>query len=81
MKKWLSALVLALLMLLACSQALAAEAIDITAECKFKASYNQRNQKLMKDKKFTTYWESGKAKAPWLAVTAPAGMPIHGLYI
>lgn len=81
MKKWLTGLVLALLMLCAASSALAAEALDITDECKFKASYNQRKPSQMYDKKFTTRWESGKSKAPWLAVTAPAGMPIHGLYI
>ncbi|MBE5802922.1 MAG: hypothetical protein E7316_00240 [Clostridiales bacterium] len=81
MKKWLSAFILSLLVLLAAATAMAAEAMDITAECSLKASYNQRSQKLIQDKKYTTYWESGKSKTPWLSVTAPAGMPIHGLYI
>lgn len=81
MKKWLAMLFAALMLVFTAGYALAGEAMDITDECKYKASYNKKNQKLLKDKKFTTYWESGKAKAPWLSVTAPAGMPIHGLYI
>lgn len=81
MKKWLSVLAVLLMLLGAAATAHAAEAIDITEECSFGASYNQRKPKLMTDKKFTTYWASGKAKAPWLSVAAPAGMPIHGVYI
>ena len=81
MKKYIFALLMALMVLLAANTAFAAEAMDITDECTFKASYSERNMKLIKDGKFTTYWQSGKANAPWLAVTGPAGMPIHGVYV
>ena len=81
MKKILWGLAIAALLLCCTLTAMAAEAIDITEECTFKASYNQRKPNQMYDKKFTTHWESGPNKAPWLAITAPAGMPIHGLYI
>lgn len=81
MKKWLTALVVFLLMLCCVSGAVAAEAMDISDDCTFKGSSNKRKPTLLHDKKFTTSWESNKTKTPWLSVTAPAGMPIHGLYI
>jgi len=81
MKKWLTALAVFLLMLCCVSGAVAAEAMDISDDCTFKGSSNKRKPTLLHDKKFTTSWESNKTKTPWLSVTAPAGMPIHGLYI
>lgn len=81
MKKWLTGLLLTLLMLCAATAALAAEAMDLTDECKFKVSYAKYKYTQMTDKKFTTHWESAKAKTPWASITAPAGMPISGLYI
>lgn len=81
MKKWLTALVVFLLMLCCVSGAVAAEAMDISDDCTFKGSSNKRKPTLLHDKKYTTSWESNKTKTPWLSVTAPAGMPIHGLYI
>lgn len=35
----------------------------------------------MTDKKYTSYWESNKIKTPWIAITAPEGKPIAGLYV
>lgn len=81
MKKLLTALMVALLMLCFAGSAIAAEAMDITDECTFKGSSNKRKPTLLMDKKFTTSWESNKTKTPWISITAPAGMPIHGLYI
>ena len=81
MKKWLTALAVFLLMLCFVSGAVASEAMDISDDCTFKGSSNKRKPTLLHDKKFTTSWESNKTKTPWLSVTAPAGMPIHGLYI
>lgn len=81
MKKWLTALVVFLLMLCCVSGAVAAEAMDISDDCTYKGSSNKRKPTLLHDKKYTTSWESNKTKTPWLSVTAPAGMPIHGLYI
>ena len=72
---------LVVLMLCFVGGALAAEAMDITDECTFKGSSNKRKPTLLMDKKFTTSWESNKTKTPWISIAAPAGMPIHGLYI
>lgn len=79
MKKWL----IALLTLLALSLrvAFAAEANDITEDCKFKVCSSGRKYTLMTDKKYTSYWESNKIKTPWIAITAPEGKPIAGLYV
>lgn len=81
MKKLLTGLVVALMMLFTVGGALAAEAMDLTEECTFKSSYTGRSTKLLKDKKYTTHWDSKKAANPWVSVSAPAGMPIHGLYV
>lgn len=79
MKKWLIAL-LTLLALSLCV-AFAAEANDITEDCKFKVCSSGRKYTLMTDKKYTSYWESNKIKTPWIAITAPEGKPIAGLYV
>lgn len=81
MKKWILGLLTALLLISCCAGALAAEAMDITDDCTFKVSYTSRKYTSMTDGKYTTYWESKKANNPWVQVTAPAGMPIHGLYL
>ena len=79
MKKWLIALLP--LLALSLSVAFAAEANDITEDCKFKVCSSGRKYTLMTDKKYTSYWESNKIKTPWIAITAPEGKPIAGLYV
>lgn len=79
MKKWLIALLT--LLALSLSVAFAAEANDITEDCKFKLCSSGRKYTLMTDKKYTSYWESNKIKTPWIAITAPEGKPIAGLYV
>ena len=78
-KKWLIALLT--LLALSLSVAFAAEANDITEDCKFKVCSSGRKYTLMTDKKYTSYWESNKIKTPWIAITAPEGKPIAGLYV
>lgn len=79
MKKWLIALLT--LLALSLSVAFAAKANDITEDCKFKVCSSGRKYTLMTDKKYTSYWESNKIKTPWIAITAPEGKPIAGLYV
>ena len=79
MKKWLIALLT--LLALSLSVAFAAEANEITEDCKFKVCSSGRKYTLMTDKKYTSYWESNKIKTPWIAITAPEGKPIAGLYV
>lgn len=79
MKKWLIALLT--LLALSLSVAFAAEANDITEDCKFKVCSSGRKYTLMTDKKYTSYWESNKIKTPWIAINAPEGKPIAGLYV
>lgn len=79
MKKWLIALLT--LLALSLSVAFAAEANDITEDCKFKVCSSGRKYTLMTDKKYTSYWESNKIKTPWIAITAPEGKLIAGLYV
>lgn len=79
MKKWLIALLT--LLALSLSVAFAAEANDITEDCKFKVCSSGRKYTLMTDKKYTSYWESNKIRTPWIAITAPEGKPIAGLYV
>lgn len=79
MKKWLIALLT--LLALSLSVAFAAEANDITEDCKFKVCSSGRKYTLMTDKKYTSYWESNKIKTPWIAITTPEGKPIAGLYV
>lgn len=79
MKKWLIALLT--LLALSLSVAFAAEANDITEDCKFKVCSSGRKYTLMTDKKYTSYWESNKIKTPWIAITATEGKPIAGLYV
>ncbi len=81
MKKWLTALLVALLMLCAANVALAAEAADITDECKFKASSSKFKYTQMTDNKYTSYWKANKTKNPSIQVTAPEDKLIGALYI
>lgn len=80
-KKWLIGLVLLLVLLLGCAAARADEAMDITSECTFHASYPRNPSKNLTDGKYTTKAIIQKGLNPWLSVTAPAGVPIYGLYL
>ncbi len=81
MKKWLIALLLAVLMLGACSIALADTAQDMTDECKFTLCSSKRKHDNMVDKLYTSYWESNKIKNPWVAVKANGDQLIGGVYV
>ena len=81
MKKFLTALLLVLLLTLAAGAALAVEATDITDECKFKVASTKYKYTQMTDNKYTSYWESYSVKNPFIALTAPKDKPIAGLYV
>ena len=82
MKKWLTALMLILLMMLAASTAFAIEAADITDECKFKTTSSKYKYTQMTDNKYTTYWKANKAKNPSIQVTSPdKDTLIGGIYV
>ncbi|MBE5796469.1 MAG: hypothetical protein E7327_03720 [Clostridiales bacterium] len=81
MKKLLTGMLLTLLLLCVTGLALAAEAVDITDECKFKVAYTGRKYTQMTDKKYTSYWESKSVKNPFIAMSAPDGKTIAGVYI
>jgi hypothetical protein len=81
MKKWLTALMLILLMTLAASTAFAIEAADITDECKFKVTTSKYKYTQMTDNKYTTYWKANKTKNPVIEVTSPSkDVLIGGIY-
>ncbi len=80
MKKWLTALLLTLLMVCSAHAALAAEAMDITDQCKFKTNAGKLKYTQMTDKKYTSYWECNKTKDPVIQVTAPKDQKIGGIY-
>ena len=81
MKKWLTALLLTLLMVLAASTACALEATDITGECKITNSSSKRKNTMMTDKKYTSYWEANKTKDPYIQAKAPEEQLIGGVYV
>ena len=70
-----------LLTLLLSAAALAAEAMDITEDCKFKTSSTKFKYTQMTDKKYTSKWESNKTKTPNIQITATKTMPIKYLYV
>ena len=81
MKKWLTALLMILLMACAANTAFAAEAADITEDCKFKTTSSKFKYTQMTDKKYTSYWKANKAKNPSIQVTSPdADTLIGGIY-
>nr|MBR4281246.1 phosphodiester glycosidase family protein [Clostridia bacterium] len=81
MKKILTGLLLALVLMGVCSLAMAAEAVDITDECTFKVAYTGRKYTQMTDKKYTSYWESKSVMNPFIAMSAPEDKLIAGVYI
>ena len=80
MKKWLTALLVSLLMVCAANAAFAAEAADITDLCKFKTTSSKYKYTQMTDKKYTSYWEANKTTNPSIQVTAPKDQQIGGIY-
>ena len=81
MKKFLTGILLTLLLLCTASLAMAAEAVDITDKCTFKICSSKRKYTQMTDKKYTSYWESNSVKNPWIAMTAPKDTLIAGVYV
>lgn len=75
--RYLLPLILVILLLTAVS-AVAEEAENLTEGCTVKA-VNAKNVVRITDGKYTTYWESGKTKKPW--VTVSSDKPIYGLYL
>ena len=69
---------LLIILLTAIIPAAAEEAEDLTAGCTVKA-VKAKNVVHITDGKYTTYWESGKTKKPW--VTISSDKPIYGLYL
>lgn len=80
MRKLLAAVVVMMALCIS-GMALAGEALDITKECKFKVSYTKFKYTQMTDGKYTTHWESHEDRNPNIAMTAPSGMKIHGVYL
>ena len=74
--KWLLPLLLILLLVTAFAEA--EEAEDLTPKCTVKA-VNNKNVVHITDGKYTSFWESGKTKKPW--VTISSEKPIYGLYL
>ena len=81
MRKLLYALLAALAMTLCVTSALAAEAMDITSECTLRCSPNSIPSKNMTDGQYTTKAVVKKGLNPWVSISAPAGLDIHGVYI
>ena len=81
MKKWLTACLMALLMLCIAHTALAAEAADITDLCKFKPSSTKFKYTQLTDKKYTTYLKTNPVRNPSVAITAPKDQLIGGVYV
>ena len=83
MKHFRTILWIALLLtgLLAAGIAAASEAMDITSECAFEASYTVRKTTQMTDGKYTTYFETSGVREPYVTVTSPAGIDAYGVYI
>ncbi|MBR2824379.1 MAG: PIG-L family deacetylase [Clostridia bacterium] len=52
---------------------------DITEECTFRVSSRAGNVPQLKDRKYTTYWESDKTENPWLVIHADE--PVYALYL
>ncbi|MBN1777872.1 MAG: phosphodiester glycosidase family protein [Clostridiales bacterium] len=67
--------------LLAAGGAAASEAMDITSECTFDASYTVRNISQMTDGKYTSFFQTKDVTEPYVTVTSPAGIDAYGVYI
>ncbi len=65
--------------LLLAGAAFAEEAQDITSGCKFRTDSQARKYTMMTDGKYTSYWESGEVRDPFVSITSE--QPVYGLYI
>ena len=81
MKKGILAALAALLLTLAVGFALGEEAEDLTSQIKFKSSASKFKYTQMTNGVYTNYWYTNKAKHNFLTFNAPAGKPIHALYL
>ncbi len=72
---------LALLMTALCAMALAEEAADLTQRCKFKSSGTKFRYTQMTDGKYTSYWDTKKARHNYLEIHAPSGESVHSVYL
>lgn len=61
------------------SSALAQDAEDIASQCKFKSDSNARKAAYLYNGNFSTYWQSGARRNPYLIIESPE--PMYGLYI
>lgn len=73
-------LLIALFVLLVCA-ARADEAADLTQRCKLKSSGTKQKLTRMTDGKYTSYWETNKARHNYVEIHAPSGEKIHGVYL
>ena len=81
MRKGLGALLLVLAMLACSGLALGDEAADITGQCKIKTTSTKFKVTQMTDGKYTSVWKGAKVKHSSVALTAPGGSPIYGVYV
>ncbi len=81
MNKRLFFLLAAVLMLLVCAPALAQEAEDLTAQCKFTVSTKGYKLPRISDRDWGTTYISDKQRNPVVEIAAPKASPIYGVYI
>lgn len=81
MKKWIAALLTALALMCIAGAAMAAEAVDIANDCAWRLCATGHKYTKMTDGKYTTFWASKKIAHPYIEITAPAGLPISGVYV
>ena len=78
-KRFVLGLLLTAAALLLAGAAMAAEAPDMTASCRFHLCSSTRHYWVMTDGQYTSYWESNKIQHPY--VTIISDTPMYGLYI
>lgn len=61
------------------SSAFADEAADLSADCKIKSDSNAYKITRLIDRDYSTYWQSGERRNPYLIITSPT--PMYGVYI
>lgn len=81
MKKWITAALAAMVLLLLPALGLAQEAADLTADCKVSSSAGKYKITRVYDRQYKTYWVSDKAKNTYIELDAKGGEQIHGVYV
>ena len=74
-----AALLLLLMMLIAGGNAMAKEAPELSAACKFRMSWGGTSGERMTDGKYTTYWHSKESVRPYVILQSET--PVYGLYL